>query len=207
MMKAFHLKSWPFGLCCLLVLLLAGCGGKSPSVAYYSLASIEQIDPGAEPVAKLDLALGVGPVTVPEYLKKSQIATRLGGRRYQFDEFHRWAGMIEQDLARVIGNNVGFLLGTDKVMFFPWVHYFKPDYRLLVEVIQFDSDLHGDAVLSARWAVSDASGETILGSGKRDYRQALANPSYEALVDAESLVMAEFSRDLAEELRMLALQR
>lgn len=187
----------------LLAVLLAGCGGKSPAVVYYSLASIEQGAFALNAEDRRDVTLGIGPVTVPEYLKKAQIATRSGNGTYRFDEFHRWAGLIEQDLATVIGNNLGLLLGTDKVASFPWRHYFKPDYRVSVEVIRFDSDLSGEALLSARWAVSDASGENLLASGKNDYRQALAQPSYAALVEAESLLLAEFSRELATALKSL----
>jgi len=191
-----------------LILVLVGCfGGKSPSVEYYHLASIEQIDPGAVATAQLEITLGVGPVTVPDYLKKPQIATRQGENRYQFDDFHRWAGVIEKDLASVVGNNLGFLLGTDRVIFFPWIHSFKPDYRVVIEVIQFDSNLNGDAVLSARWAVSDLSGKEILTSGKSDLRQVLENSSYEALVNAESSVLAELSREIAVEVRGLATQK
>ena len=205
-MKTLRMCSLMTGL--FLTLVLVGClGGKSPAVVYYSLASVEQIEPDAVAMAKLDIALGVGPVTVPDYLKKTQIATRQGRNRYQFDEFHRWAGVIEKDIASVLGNNLGFLLGTEQVVFFPWRHYFKPEYRVIVDIIQFDSDLDNDAVLSTRWAVSDTSGERILASGKSDYRQALDNPGYEALIEAESLILAEFSRDLAMTLKMLAAQK
>ena len=191
----------------LLILTLVGClGGQSPSVDYYGLASLEQIDSDAAASNRLNIALGVGPVTVPYYLKKSQIATRLEGNRYRFDEFHRWAGVIEKDLSSVIGNNLGLLLGTDEVMFFPWMHYFKPDYRVVIEIIQFDSALNGDAVLSTRWAIIDGAGVTTLSSGKSDYRHALDSPSYEALINAESLLLATFTRELAGELRALTTQ-
>lgn len=188
------------------LLLLVACGGKSPSVAYYSLASLDQGDLGTEVVTPLDISLGIGPVTVPEYLKKAQIATRVGDNRYQFDEFHRWTGLIEKDIASVLGNNLGMLLGSNKVAFFPWMDYFKPVYRVIVDIIQFDSDLEGDAVFSARWAVSDAAGKETLASGKSDYRQTLESPSYDVLVDAESLLLAEFSRDIAEQISSLSSQ-
>lgn len=203
-MKMLCLCNLISGFCTLLLLvLLTGCSVKSSPVAYYRLAPLEMIDPEAKAEARLDVALGIGPVTVPEYLKKSQIATRHGDTRYQFAESQRWAGMIEKDIASVIGNNLGLLLGTDQVMFFPWLHHFRPDYRVVVEVVQFDGDLQGDALLIARWAISDSSGARLLASGKSTYRQTLANASYEALVDAEGLLLAEFSRALAVELQAL----
>lgn len=194
-------------LCVLLMLaLLAGCGGKSPSVAYYSLAPLAQKNLVDQPKSHDEIALGIGPVMVPEYLKRSQIATRVGDtRRYEFNEFHRWAGIIEKDIAAVVGNNLGLLLGTNKIAYFPWVHLFKPTYRIVVEMIQFDADLNGDAVLSVRWAISDGAGENILASGKSDYRQTLANPGYDALVDAENLLLAELSEELAKTVGALVL--
>ena len=208
MMKIMRICGLMSGLCGLfLTLLLASCGGKPPTVVYYSLASMEQSEPDPQLIADLDVVLGVGPVTVPEALKKVQIATRTGGNRYHFNEFHRWAGMVEKDISSVLGNNLGLLLNTDRIAFFPWMHYFEPDYRLVVEIIQFDSDLKGDAVLNARWFVNNATGENILASGKSTYRQTLENPSYEALVDAESLVLAAFSIDLAVELKALVAKK
>lgn len=193
--------------CLFLSLLLVSCIGKAPTIAYYTLPAIGQSDPSAEAIAQLDVTLGIGPVTIPDYLKKAQIATRLGDNRYQFNGSHRWAGMIEQNITSVLGNNLGLLLGTDEVVFFPWQHYLKPEYHVIVDIIQFDSDLKNDAVLSVRWAVNDASGERVLASGKSDYRQALDNPSYKALIEAESLTLAEFSRELAMTLKTLALQK
>lgn len=200
----------PISLLCVasLVLLMAGCGGKSPSVSYYSMTSLASAELGAETLNLPDVTVGIGPVTVPEYLKKAQIATRLGdGNRYQFDEFHRWAGIIEKDIAYALGNNLGTLLGSDRIAFFPWMHYFKPQYRVVIEIIQFDSDLNSDAVLISRWAVADGSGENVLASGKSDYRRTLKNPSYDALVDAERLLLADFSRELADKVNELSLQQ
>lgn len=205
-MKRPHLSRlavcWP-----LLLLLLVGCGGKSPSVAYYNLTPISAEAPEAKTVTYPEVLLGVGPVTAPEYLKSALIVTRQGANRLEFNEFHRWAGMFEPDFASILGNNLALLLGTDKVVFYPWLSTFKPDYRLVVEVIRFDGDLQGDAVLSARWMISASSGGKLLASGKSDLRQRLASPGYDALVDAESQLVNQFSRQLAGELRALIEQK
>lgn len=195
-------------LCLLyMILLLAGCGAKSPSVSYYSLNSIKPESLSAESSKKMDIALGIGPVSVPAYLKKSQITTRVAGTsQYQFDEFHRWAGIIEDDIASAIGNNLGVLLGSHQIAYFPWLHYFKPDYRVAIQIIQFDSDLNDDAALKARWVISDGPGKNVLASDQYLGRQPLANPSYDALVAAENLLLEKLSRQIAEELRVLVAQ-
>ncbi|MGD9342585.1 MAG: ABC-type transport auxiliary lipoprotein family protein [Desulfuromonadales bacterium] len=188
------------------VLLLAGCLSRSaPKVTYYSLMTMEQLG-GTEALASLPEAkLGIGPVTIPDSLKRSQIATRQQGNRYTFAEFNRWAGVLEKDISSVLGDNLGQLLGIEKVGFFPWLHHFKPTYRVVVDVIRFDGSLEGEAVLSARWAIADADGKDYLAGKKSDYSQPLADASYAALIKAESQLLAALSKEIAAEI--VALQK
>jgi len=196
------MNKWILSLCC--VLLLSGCiGRKSPEVTYYSLLTMEQLG-GAEAVSSLpDVNLGIGPITIPDSLKRSQIATRQYGNQYGFDEFNRWAGMLEKDLTSVLGDNLGALLGVEKVGSFPWMHHFKPTYRIIVDVVRLDGALDGEAVLSARWAVADADGKEFLAGGKSDYRQPLDDASYAALIKAESQLIASLSREIADNIAAL----
>ena len=196
------MNKWTLLLCC--VLLLAGCiGRKSPEVTYYSLLTMEQLGQVQAIASHPDLRLGVGPVAIPDSLKRSQIATRQHGNQYSFDEFNRWAGVLEKDLALVLGDNLGDLLGVEKVGYFPWMHYFKPTYRVIIDVVRLDGALDGEAVLSARWTVADADGKEFLAGGKSDYRRPLQGSDYAALVKAESLLVAELSKKVAGEIDSL----
>jgi uncharacterized lipoprotein YmbA len=190
------INKWVLLLCC--VLLLSGCiGRKSPEVTYYSLLSMEQLGEVQVLASYPEIKLGVGPITIPDSLKRSQVATRQHGNQYKFDEFNRWAGVLEQDFAAVAGDNIGMLLGVKKVGFFPWLHYFKPTYRVVIDVMRLDGSLDGDAVLSARWVVADAEGKDILAGGKSDYSLPLEDASYAALIKAESQLLAELSQEVA----------
>ena len=150
-----------------------------------------------------EIRLGVGPITIPDSLKRSQIATRQHGNQYGFDDFNRWAGVLEKDLTSVLGDNLGDLLGVEKVGYFPWIHYFKPTYRVVIDVVRLDGSLDGEAVLSARWAVADADGKELLAGGKSDYRLPLQGSDYAALIKAESLLVAELSNKVAGEINDL----
>ena len=48
--------------------------------------------------------IGVGPVTVPDYLDRPQIATRSSSSSLQFSEFDRWAEPLEKNLMRVLAD-------------------------------------------------------------------------------------------------------
>jgi uncharacterized lipoprotein YmbA len=196
------MNKWTLLFCC--VLLLAGCiGRKSPEVTYYSLLTMDQLGEVQPKASHPELRLGIGPITIPDSLKRSQIATRQHGNQYSFDEFNRWAGVLEKDLALVLGDNLGDLLGVEKVGYFPWMHHFKPTYRVVVDVVRIDGALDGEAVLSARWAVVDADGKEFLAGGKSDYRLPLQRSDYASLVETESLLVAELSNKVADEINAL----
>jgi len=192
------------GFCTLLLIMtVTACAGKVPASHYYSLYTIEQLDPGTVPIAALDVALGIGAVLVPDQLKRPQIATQSGPGQYHFNEFHRWAGLLENNIAAVLGGNLGRLLGTDRVGLSPWPPYFKPDYRVSVEVIRFDGNLSGDVVLNARWFIGNAAGDRLLASGRSETRLPLDTPAFKSLVSAESRALAALSRTIADQILVL----
>jgi len=199
MMKQIFSRVSLWGTIVAIAVVLSGClGNGSPEVSYYSLLTAQQLQVGQPPVASLpEVKLGVGSVTVPDSLKRSQIATRQQGNLYAFDEFHRWAGTLEKDLSYVLGENLEKMLELGEVGGFPWQPHFQPTYRVIVDVTRFDGDLKGEAVLSAHWVVADASGKAVLAGGKSEYRQPLAEETYAALITAESQLVAQLSHEIA----------
>lgn len=187
------------------LLLLTGCFSRSsPQVAYFSLLTMAQLDVATVVATLPETKLGIGPITIPDRMKRAQIVTRQHGNQYAFDEYNRWAGVLESDLTTVIGENLGKLLGTEHIGAFPWMSHFEPTYRIVVDIIQLDGALDGEAVLSARWAVADADGKKVLASGKSDYRQPLSEASFAALIKAESQLLAALCLDLAKAVGGLA---
>jgi len=195
-------KQWAILICC--TLLVTGCiGRKSPEVTYYSLLTMDQLGDVQAVSSHPEINLGIGPITIPDSLKRSQVATRQHGNQYAFDEFNRWAGVLEKDIANVVGDNLGALLGVEKVGFFPWMHHFTPSYRVIIDIQRLDGSLDNEAVLGARWAVADAEGEELLAGGKVVLRQPLQGAGYADLVKAESLLIAELSNKIANEINGL----
>lgn len=185
--------------------LLAACLGQgSPQITYYSLLTMAQMEtvPSALPT-RSDLQLGIGPLTVPDALKRAQMVTRDAQNRYLFNEFHRWAGTLEDDIALVLGDNLGELLGVNRIGFFPWLPHFAPTHRLVMDIVRFDGNLSAEAILSARWTIVDGSGKRVLASGKSVYRQPVEPGDYTGLALAESRLLAALSEELAGELLKL----
>jgi len=180
------------------MILLFGCIGRSsPKVSYFSLLTAEQLNVDPAIASLPEIKLGIGPITIPNSLKRSQVATRQHGNQYEFNEFNRWAGVLEKDFSYVLGENLGQLLGTDSIGFFPWLPHFQPDYRIVVDVMRLDGSLAGDAVLIAHWVVADSNGRKFLAGGKSELRQPLEAKTYPALVTAESQLVAQMSHEIA----------
>ena len=198
MMRGIICQSSRWVVILAVAVLLSGCIGRSsPKVTYFSLLTAEQLNTEQTIASLPEIKLGIGPVTIPDSLKRAQVATRQHGNQYEFDEFNRWAGILEKDLSYVLGENLGHLLGVDRIGYFPWLHHFKPTYRVMIDVVKFDGSLDGDAVLSANWVVADTTGNEFLAGGKGVYRQPLEAKAYPALIKAESQLVAQMSREIA----------
>jgi uncharacterized lipoprotein YmbA len=66
--------------------------------------------------------------------------------------------------------------GVDGVMATPVAHYATPDWRVALDVIRFDVDEGGDAVLDARWTLLTGSGDRLAASR----RERISVPSVDA---------------------------
>jgi uncharacterized lipoprotein YmbA len=89
----------------LCLLILAGCNIIPPPQAdatrYFTLASPALDDPAAQPVHGT-LRLGLKPVDVAPYLKKSVIVVRRGENELVYNEYARWAEPLDASIARAV---------------------------------------------------------------------------------------------------------
>lgn len=180
--------------------LLAGCVGKSPRVAYYNLSPV--VTPAPMPLASAP-AIAVGPADLPRALNRSQIATRLGPNQVEYDEFHRWAGSLTADFLSVAASNLGRLLATDRVIVYPAPPAFDIDYRVLFDVVRFEADADGDVTLEARWILQSGEGETLDVGSVRAVEPA-APEDYAARAAAHSAAVGAVCQEVAGRIRTLA---
>ena len=136
----------------------------------------------------------------PSYLDRPQIVTRLSPNRISFDEFHRWAGPLEEDFQRVLAENLSKRLQTDYVIKYSGKLRNKIRYRVQMQIDQFDGQ-PGDAVtLKAAWSVIDENSSAEAALRESSIRAPMAGEGYEAMVVAASAAVAELSRQIAAEL-------
>ena len=187
----------------LMGLSLAACGSLLPKpnpnssrifVLFSPIEAAERqdLDPSGQ------ISLGVGPVRLPGYLDRKEIVTRVAQNQFAVSENDRWAEPLDENLTHVLAQNLSILLGSDRIIAYPWPIDQKPHYRVEIQVLRFESDSAGEAQLSARWAVIDDTGkETPNLKASRLTRRA-KEKSTDGSVAALSETVADLSREIAQ---------
>jgi uncharacterized lipoprotein YmbA len=192
-----------FGLTIFMVLvLLTGCRSFTPAVEFYTLTPLAGL-PEADKAAGLPdtIAVGVGPLHMPKIIDRPQIVSRIGSNQIDMDEFHRWAGSVYEDFLRVVALNLSALLNTNLVAVYPWEDYFDPDYRIYMEVHQFDGRLGEYALLNMTWTVVGRDSRDILFVRRAIIQEPVQGANYEAFVAAKSRILAALSREMAKAIK------
>ena len=192
-----------FGLTIFMVLvLLTGCRSFTPAVEFYTLTPLAGL-PEAYKAAGLPdtIAVGVGPLHMPKIIDRPQIVSRIGSNQIDMDEFHRWAGSVYEDFLRVVALNLSALLNTNLVAVYPWEDYFDPDYRIYMEVHQFDGRLGEYALLNMTWTVVGRDSRDILFVRRAIIQEPVQGANYEAFVAAKSRILAALSREMAKAIK------
>ena len=169
MMHLSVLRAWTIAS----IIALAGCTTSQPN-RLYTLA--DPPSPSASAMTHPKMAIGIGNISLPEYLDRPQIVTRSSATRMEIAEFDRWVEPLGAMTRRVLLQTLRNELGTDKVVILPQSRAVNVDYQVAVDVTRFDAQQGGDMILDARWVVlSGDSGEIL-----RDGRTVLQLPTGDA---------------------------
>jgi uncharacterized protein len=180
----------------LLAALLAACAPTRPT-SYYTLSTVAER--GATARAGKGLVVGLGPITLPQYLDRPDIVTREGENQMRLAEFHQWAQPLDSLLNRTLAEDLFALLGAEDVIPLPQRREVPLDRVVEVDVNRFEADQGGEVVLDARWRVYEGDDETLLASGRSVVtEQGAPVPDYEAIVAAMSRAVGQVSAEIAQ---------
>ncbi len=192
----------------LLLLLLAtaplglGCAvlfSRSDPSSFYVLSESTERD-AREPVP---VALGVGPVLLPSYLDRPQIATRSGTNAISYSETQRWATPLQKNVVGVLTVNLARQLHTDRITSFPFALGLPRDYDANVQFLNFESADTGVVTVHAYYRIVDGrTGEEIRARGVTFTRSAPPG-DYAAAAAALSDALGELSVEIAEQVRQI----
>lgn len=175
-----------------LLLALSACA-TAPPVRFYTLA------PEAPPtVQRGTLVVALGSVTLPDYLDRPEIVTRIGPTQVRLGDLDRWAESLEPMVQRVLGQELSRLARLRELVVLPQQRDVRYDRLVEVEVLQFEADAAGTVTLDARWRIFGAEGERQLASRQSLLRAAgAAAPDYPAIASAMSRSLNALAREIA----------
>ena len=177
----------------LLMVLVVGCAGGSKS--FYMLTAEGPAPSGG------GKGIGVGPVTVAEYLDRPNLVIQEGGNSLAVAEDHRWAGDLPTSVARVMATNLGRKLSTGNVRTYPWQGDEGLSNQVTLDIRQLHAGADGYAVLEAGWRVYSLPDGRLIASKTFTDREALERDGYEAMVAAESKLLGRLADEIAKSIR------
>ena len=194
------------------ILFLAGCSILAPQPEashFFMLAPLPSTDTqqnGSESPALANLTLGVGPLKLPPYLDRNEIAIRLSPTQVTYSAVDRWAEPLNVNVSRVLSQNLSELLGTDRIVIYPWSNAVEVVYQIRIDFLSFEATKNGEAELRARYAILAGGGRQALTVREANFsRPAAADTT--AAVTALSATLGDLSRDIAAAIRQLPAPR
>lgn len=185
-----------------LAVLAGGCSLLSPRhdpSRFYTLAA----RPSGANVSTSSLSVVVGPVTFPAYLDRNEVAVRVSPSELKYALTERWAEPLVQNFTRVLIENLGRALGSERVSGIVNATTPTPDYSVEVVVVRFEAGADGKAEATVRWAVRDKARKVVRIRQSQHERQATTG-SVEGGVNALSAALGDLADEIAAVLRELA---
>jgi uncharacterized protein len=187
----------PTAALCAVAALAAGCA--SPSSHLYTLTQAPAPGPAAAP---LNIAVLVGPVTIPAIVDLPPIVVTTGPNQVTQDQFNRWASPLSNNISRVVVADLVAILGTPRVSVLQDGLQGQYDYRVVIAVQSFESAPGDAATVNVLWTVrrtKDDKTET----GGTNVREPSPQKGYDALAAAHSRALARVSQDIADMIRTM----
>lgn len=188
------MTTWPGVFAAGLVLVLAGCGA-SPPVRFYSLQALELVH---EPDPDGAAVMSLGPLSLPDYLARTQFVTRGDGAEVIVDDYHRWAEPLDDAITRIVAVNVDNLVDGLIVVAFRSSNLVESDYRAQASIVRFDADQDGRAFLVVQWGIATPDGDVVVPARRSEYQaQASRSGDPGAIAIALNDTIAQLSREIA----------
>jgi uncharacterized lipoprotein YmbA len=183
--------------------VLAGCGTTAP-VRFYALQpSPEVLQTGDRAGWDKGISVGMGPIDIPKYLERSQIAVVEPGPEVYYSERNRWAAPLDEGIVHVLVQNLGQRLSSDRVVEFEATRVVPVDYQVAIRIDRFDGVPGKKAVLRATWRVFGREANKPLAVRTSRIEEAAGGEGYGPLVVAQSRLLDALSGEMADVLKQL----
>lgn len=182
--------------------LVFACGCASMPSRFYSLSPIKHPQTPENESSQTDYILvAVGPVTIPDSMDKPQIVTRSGRNKVVVNEFDRWSGSLQDDISRVLIENLASSLPIDRFRVVPWAPSIQTHlhiaYRITIDVMRIELSPVEPVSLRAQWTVVNQETNHLVTVRDINIVEPAGGGDFEAMVATFSGALATLSREIA----------
>lgn len=181
-------------------MLLPACGLLSPRedpTRFVILAAVDEMPDASEPSRPGKTRVGLGPITLPDYVQRSEIVARQGGTRIVPDKTERWGEPLQRGVERVLTTDVARILGAKSVILHPWYAAEKPDVQIQIAFARFEREGPTNVVLAARWTIRALNGQSPPLEGQSRIVRAAGSNTGAGAAAALSVALADLCREIA----------
>jgi uncharacterized protein len=178
---------------------LWGCSVLAPQKdvsRFYTLHSVAEAG-SDDDTAPRALVYGLGPIELPQYLDRDELALRVSPAEVTYSPTDFWAEPLQTNLTRVLLQDLSALLGADRIVLYPWPRTVSVSYQVAINVLHFEPTATGEALLHARWFIRDPRTGTYLTLKESRFTHSAASPATADGVNALSADVGDLSRDIA----------
>lgn len=197
-----RLKIITVGAFLLLALLLLTACSSTPASRFYALSPVNTSEYVKQQQVKDNGIIAIGPIRIPEYLDRPQIITRSGNSELMLAEFHRWGGSLDNDLKRVIPENIAQKLDAAGYLVINWPvpgeGNMPVQYRVAIDILQFEGTLGGTVTLKCQWGIWGNDEKSRNSSRMSLITEPVQGQEYEHLVVAMSNALSRLSSEIAD---------
>lgn len=187
--------------------VLSGCvdiGGETQPSRFYVLSAIDPqgiLSPDGP-------AILVGPVTLPRYLDRPQIVTRPSPNELSLAEYDRWGGRLDDNVARVLSQDIGVHLNTSRIALFPREQRVAGAVQISIDISRFEQVGEQSQVeLDAQWSLYPADRRSAPTIGTSRVRTPVSGNGFAATAGAMSAALNQLAQDIAAAARKMPTPR
>jgi len=191
------------------IVWLCGCSVLAPQkdvARFYTLSPVE--DSGAhDDRESRGLIYGLGPIELPRYLDRTELASRFSPTEVTYSRTDLWAEPLKTNLTNVLLQDLSARLGGDRIVLYPWARNVPVSYQIEVTVRRCERTAPGEVQLHARWSIREPRSGAEFAAKESNFIRAAASPTTADAVNALSTCVGDLSRDIAAALQSLPVRQ
>ncbi|MDD5664826.1 MAG: PqiC family protein [Candidatus Omnitrophica bacterium] len=155
---------------------------------------------------KSGAVVGIGPIKIPEYLNRPQIATVNKNRMITFAQFDRWGEPLDLSILRVLSENLASSMTGVDIEMYPWNMLMPVRLQVVLDVVQIDVELEKDLIFVVRWSVLDLKNKSLVLSKRTVLKEPVKPSNYSGVAAALSSVLGRLGNEIIQELSQVPTQ-